>query len=205
MCTRFTPLSHTEAQSVLDSLYKTGSAHIRNQDSAGEAADAYPGTTVPLFVLGPDNKLFTQAARWRFESDHLGKLLFNTRIETACQQYHSQRGMWARAIRSGRCLIPARAFFERNASDIAFSEKTGKPTKRLYRISLVGTKAFLMAGIYDEGHFSLITTEPNSIMTPIHNRMPLVLDAGESHIWLSDNFGSLADRSNVQLTAQPAD
>lgn len=84
MCTRFTPLSHTEAQSVLDSLYKTGSAHIRNQDSAGEAADAYPGTTVPLFVLGPDNKLFTQSARWGFESDHLGKLLFNTRIETAC-------------------------------------------------------------------------------------------------------------------------
>lgn len=65
-----------------------------------------------------------------------------------------------------------------------------------------GYSAFLMAGIFSEGRFSLITTEPNSFMAPIHNRMPLVLGAGESSLWLNGRFLSLADRSHIEFSAK---
>ena len=52
-----------------------------------------------------------------------------------------------------------------------------------------------------EDQLSIVTTQPNAAVSPVHDRMPLVLGAGESSIWLGADFATLADRSAIQLTA----
>lgn len=59
-----------------------------------------------------------------------------------------------------------------------------------------------MAGIFQDGVFSVITTPPNGYMASIHDRMPLVLGKGESSIWLGSDFASLIDRSHISLVAK---
>ena len=204
MCKRFTPFSISEAQMTLDQLLETGGAHIPDEPEA-KIKDAFPGSLVPLFLPNAEGKLQMQTASWGFALDDNRKLYFNTRLETALQQYESKTGLWAKAIRHGRCLVPVHAFYENHHTDIEYSPKTGKPIHKLYRITYNNAKAFLLAGVYLDGRFSVVTTEPNNFMAPIHNRMPLVLGRGESRIWLSENFGSLADRNNIPLIASPAE
>lgn len=129
-------------------------------------------------------------------------IVFNTRIETALDQARSGRGMWAEAIEHGRCLVPARAFWEwwTTADPHAtYVDEEGRTRRRQVRYTLAGHTIFLMAGVQANGRFSIVTTTPNTDVSPIHNRMPLVLGPGESRIWLGSGWGSLADRSHIRL------
>ncbi len=202
MCMRFTPLNHAEAQAVADAFNNRAPIHLK--DSFPDLKDdVYPGRSAPLFVLKEDEKLAVQPAKWGFTLGDTRKLYFNTRLDTALQQYSTGEGMWSHAIKKGRCLVPARAFYERHQRDVYLDEKTGKPKQRLYRITYPGIKAFLMAGIIQDGLFSVVTTEPTEFMATIHNRMPLVLGPGESSIWLGPDFGTLGNREHIELSAKP--
>ena len=111
--------------------------------------------------------------------------------------------MWAKAIAEGRCLVPVRAFYESHATERVTSEKTGRPVKRQYLFRLPGARAFLLAAVREGDRFSIVTTAPNASVTPIHNRMPLVLGPGESGVWLGPKFAELADRGGVTLASEP--
>jgi putative SOS response-associated peptidase YedK len=56
-----------------------------------------------------------------------------------------------------------------------------------------------MAGVYEDGHFSVMTTAPNRWMREIHPRMPVVLRPGELDVWLRGDYPALADRQQVRL------
>lgn len=88
-------------------------------------------------------------------------------------------------------------------AETVLSEKTGKPVRRQYRFRLQHAGAFLLAGVQQEGRLSIVTTRPNAAVSSVHDRMPLVLGAGESSIWLGADFATLADRSAIQLMASP--
>ncbi len=60
----------------------------------------------------------------------------------------------------------------------------------------------MIAGIYKKDQFSMVTTEPNSIMAPIHNRMPLIITPSELRQWLFQNFTSLVNRKNIPLQVE---
>ena len=51
--------------------------------------------------------------------------------------------------------------------------------------------------------FSIVTTEPNASVAPIHDRMPLVLGPGESSMWLGEGFATLKERGSVSLVCKP--
>ena len=91
---------------------------------------------------------------------------------------------YRRPIRSQRCIIPADGFFE--------WKKEGK-AKLPHYIHLKSGDLFGFAGLYDvfkhaDGSllktFTIITTEANEIMQPIHNRMPVILPAEAEAEWL---------------------
>jgi putative SOS response-associated peptidase YedK len=48
----------------------------------------------------------------------------------------------------------------------------------------------------------MVTTDPNSDMRPIHNRMPLVIEPSELRRWLFQNFTSLINRDSISLFVQ---
>lgn len=227
MCKRFTPLSHNEAQDILDAFTEGKPIRLPDKDINDAKHDAFPGKTSPVFLSDGKGGLVLVEATWGFPTVDGKKLIFNTRLDTALRHLASGEGMWSKAIEQGRCLVPSRAFYENHKTDKRYSERSdkeqsdkqqmdklqqagklnkqqeGKLIKQQYRISLNGAKAFFMAGVFQDGRFSIVTTTPNNTMALIHDRMPLVLGPGETSIWLGQNFAMLADRSNLRLLAKP--
>jgi len=102
----------------------------------------------------------------------IGNRLINARAETA-----HQKPAFRAAFRRRRCLVPADGFYERR--------RTGSG-KQPYFFRLRDDRPFAFAGLWEswEGvdnsaveSCTLLTTEPNELMRPIHNRMPVILPA----------------------------
>ncbi len=203
MCVRFSPLTEDEARAVLGTR-GTGRHGIARVESPDPLHDARPGSQVPLFVPDGAGGLHVATLEWGFPLDGKPHAVFNTRIESALEQLRrGRRGMWARAIAEGRCLVPVRAFYESHATERVINERSGKPVRRQYRFRLPGARAFLLAAVQADGRFSVVTTAPNASVAPVHDRMPLVLGSGESAIWLDPDFARLADRSAINLESSP--
>lgn len=203
MCVKFSPLTVEEAHAVLGAR-GTGRHTIRYIEAPDPLRDARPGSQVPLFVPDGAGGFRVATLEWGFPLDGRPHAVFNTRIESALEQLRrGRRGMWAKAIAEGRCLVPVRAFYESSATERAVSERTGRPVRRQYRFRLPGARAFLLAAVQQDGRFSIVTTHPNASVVPVHDRMPLVLGPGESSVWLGPDFAELADRSRINLVSGP--
>lgn len=110
-----------------------------------------------------------------------GKRLINARGETL-----AERPAFRAAYRYRRCLIPADGFYE-------WKVLPGTRTKVPHLIRLKTHKPFVFAGLWAEWGASdgspvrsctIITTCPNALMAPIHDRMPVILGAEDYAEWL---------------------
>lgn len=89
------------------------------------------------------------------------------------------------AFRRRRCLVPADGFYE--------WKKLDAKTKRPYRITLGNGGPFAFAGLWERWTkgaepletFTIITTEPNELVRPLHNRMPVIIDPPDYETWLA--------------------
>ncbi len=98
--------------------------------------------------------------------------MFNTRTESILEKPYF-KGL----LRHKRCLIPATGFYE--------WKHVGKE-KMPYNILTTDQKIFSFAGLYDGETTSIITTEANSFMKKIHDRMPVILKPKDESIWLNE-------------------
>lgn len=107
-----------------------------------------------------------------------GKLVFNTRSETAAQKPMFADGMFQR-----RCLIPANFYFEWQRNEHG---------KTKYAISPKGSSGMLLAGIYrienQQPVFSILTREPHESIAFIHDRMPVILPVEAMRDWLNPKY-----------------
>jgi len=116
-------------------------------------------------------------------ADSIRKKTFNARAESI-----TEKPSFRSSIRSKRCLVVSRGFFE--------WQLRGK-TRIPYYVYLEDERPFAFAGIYDRwadpetgeitSTFSIITTEANPMMAKIHNtkkRMPVILPPEEEKAWL---------------------
>lgn len=163
--------------------------------------EAFPSSVVPLIVATGDGcGLAVAHMAWGYEVPWKNGPVFNTRIETALK---GDGSMWSSSFARRRCLIPAWGFYESHASETVPSERTGRLVKRQYAFEPRDGAPLVLAGIHDRGRFSLVTTEPNDAVAPVHNRMPLVLGPGEAALWLRGVYAPLLDRSAIELHAVP--
>jgi putative SOS response-associated peptidase YedK len=108
----------------------------------------------------------------------IGYKLINARAETA-----AAKPAFRDAFRRRRCLVPADGFYE--------WKKVGN-RKQPYHIRLRGGGPFALAGLWevwrrkDEAVESctVLTTEPNSVVAPLHDRMPVILQPADYDRWL---------------------
>jgi len=109
----------------------------------------------------------------------IGNRLINARAETV-----AEKPAFRATLRRRRCLVAADGFYE--------WQRTGK-RKQPYFIRLRDDRPFAFAGLWEswEGPDSsqiesctLLTTEPNELMRPIHDRMPVILPADGYQAWL---------------------
>lgn len=89
------------------------------------------------------------------------------------------------AFRNKRCLIPADGFYE--------WQKLEKGKKQPYYIRSKDEAPFAFAGLWEKWQgkdgkviesCTIITTESNELIKPIHYRMPLILKPGDYELWL---------------------
>ena len=131
----------------------------------------------PVLVIKNEGKIKTTFMSWGFISPwakypfEKGKPRpFNARSETI-ERKKFFSGSW----RHKRCLIPASGFFEKK-----------------YRIRKENYETFWLGGIWSKWSSSdgaelesccILTTKPNELVKPIHNRMPVVVPIGFEKQW----------------------
>ena len=137
-----------------------------------------PPTAPILVVRADDHDRQASIMSWGFtfrnrSGSGSSRPLFNARGETLMQ-----RPAFRSAFAERRCLIPANGFYE---------WRSDAGTKTPMWIHRTDTLPFAFAGIYNirpSEADSVITCEPNSLMSPIHNRMPVILSADQHEEWL---------------------
>ncbi len=90
------------------------------------------------------------------------------------------------AMKRRRCLVPAEWFYE--------WQKIDAKTKQPYAIAMKDDSLFAFAGLWDSWKdkvtgktletYTVITTDPNELMEPLHNRMPAILRREDYGRWL---------------------
>ena len=110
---------------------------------------------------------------------HIGNRMINARAETL-----SEKPVFRQAFQRRRCLVIADGFYE--------WRKEGK-SKTPLRIILKSGEPFAFAGLWENWKSpdgepvqscTIITTTPNGVMEPIHNRMPVILPREAEGTWL---------------------
>ncbi|QOS79683.1 SOS response-associated peptidase [Paenibacillus sp. JNUCC31] len=177
MCGRFT------ITDPIDAITNRYYASIADGFEYKPNYNAAPMQYIPTIIGSKDgNRL--GSLRWGLvptwaKDDKIGNKMINARAETL-----SEKPAFKRLIRSKRCIIPANGFYEWRKEGSA---------KQPLRILMKDDSIFSLAGLYDtwtdpDGNklstCTIITTEPNSLMEDIHNRMPVILRPEDEAKWL---------------------
>jgi putative SOS response-associated peptidase YedK len=138
----------------------------------------------------------------------------NTRLPVLGRQKHCRYAIQLRVtavfrFKRRRCLIPASGFYE---------WKTEDRLKQPYYISLKSGQMMAMGGLWEswispDGGIlrtcAIVTTGPNALMRPIHDRMPVILAPQHWQAWLSappeEVSGLLLPYSAEAMRAWPVD
>lgn len=157
-----------------------GAAHI--SDELQPSFNIAPTHDVAVVLNDDARKLISM--RWGLipasaTDPRIGSRLINARAETL-----TEKAAFKNAFRRRRCLVLADGFYE--------WQKAGR-SKTPMLIELKSNHSFGFAGLYETWTSPLgerlttctiITTEPNELVRPIHNRMPVILPKEVEDLWL---------------------
>ncbi|MBI1800376.1 MAG: SOS response-associated peptidase [Chloroflexi bacterium] len=157
-----------------------------------------------MAVIQHENRNRLDVMRWGLipvwaKDIAIGSKMINARAETL-----AEKPSFKRLLKSRRCLIVADGFYE--------WQKLGARKTPMY-IRLASHQPFAFAGLYDrwtspDGEpitsCAIITTEPNALMQPIHNRMPVIVPQDQRSLWL-DPANRHADGLLALLKPYPAE
>ena len=110
-----------------------------------------------------------------------GPPLINARAETV-----AERGLFRSALTTRRCLVPADGFYE---------WKRDGGTRWPVRFTLASGEPFAFAGLWQTwqdprgetaASCTIITTEANELLRPVHDRMPVILPRDLEPLWLEE-------------------
>lgn len=109
----------------------------------------------------------------------IGNRMINARSESV-----AEKPAYRTALRRRRCLVAADGFYE---------WQPGGQRKQPYFIHMKDDRPFGFAGLWEtwEGpensyieSCTIITTDANALMAPIHDRMPVIVDPKDYGLWL---------------------
>lgn len=120
---------------------------------------------------------------WWAQDPSIGARMANARADSAFNKPAFRDAMKAR-----RALIPVDVFYEWQAV-------AGRRAKQPWAVALRGREPFALGGLWEywrpksgegEGLFTctILTTDPNTLITPIHDRMPVIVPEDRYTTWL---------------------
>ncbi len=180
---------------------------------------APPDDAIPRYNIAPTQPILAatnDAVGGRFRFDYLlwglipswakdpsiGNRMINARAETL-----PEKPAFRNALRRRRCLIPADGFYE--------WRKEPDGTKTPMYIQMKSGEPFAFAGLWEEWHdqsgagsqvrsCTVITTTPNELMAPLHDRMPVIVPESRQRDWLDPRERSAEELADI-LAPYPAE
>ncbi|MCB0168708.1 MAG: SOS response-associated peptidase, partial [Anaerolineae bacterium] len=142
----------------------------------------------PVAVIANNDRHQVEFFQWGLipswaKDPKIGNRMINARSETL-----AEKPSFRTAYRRRRCLVLADGFYE-------WRRNPDKSKTPMY-IQLEEQAPFAFAGLWEVWHSpqddtilscTILTTEPNDLMTTIHNRMPVILPRDAYAQWLDPN------------------
>lgn len=177
MCGRFTL---TVSASVLAGLFD-----LDEPPNYRPRFNIAPTQVVPVVRSGSGGEREWALCRWGLipswaKESKIGARMINARSETA-----ASKPSFRKALSDRRCLIPTDGFFE--------WAKTPEG-KQPFHIRFSDRRAFAFGGMWERwpqpsgeviDSFTILTTSPNAVAAPIHDRMPVILAPEVWKEWLT--------------------
>jgi putative SOS response-associated peptidase YedK len=151
--------------------------------------NAAPTQDIAVVRHDPESKARTlDTLRWGLipfwaKEAKVGYTMINAKAETV-----AEKPAYRDAFKSRRCLIPADGFYE--------WKKLDAKTKQPYAFVMNDRSLFGFAGLWDRWtdkasgevirSFTIITTTPNDVCAPIHDRMPVIIEPQNYAKWLGE-------------------
>lgn len=129
----------------------------------------------------------------------MGARLINARSETV-----REKPAFRQAFKQRRCILPADGFYE-------WQRTEGRKQPFFFRMR--DESPFGFAGLWEqwkgeEGHVinscTILTTEANEVLRPVHDRMPVILHPDDYSLWLDHDVRKLEMVEDL-LRPYPAD
>lgn len=163
-----------EMRQIIDEINR------KHGDEGVKTGEIYPTNRAPVQIAS-GTRMESDAMRWGFPRWQGNGVVINARSETA-----AEKTMFRKSLMERRAVIPTTGFYE-------WTHVEGKKSKDKFLFRKNGEKTLYLAGMFNlftqedgtkEARFTILTTNANESMSPFHDRMPVILDAGEREEWL---------------------
>lgn len=160
-----------------------------------------PGQSVLAVAVGRTRERSVAMLKWGLiphwaKDEKIGYKMINARSETVWD-----KPAFRRAVKSQRCLIPVSGFFE--------WDKTNE-SKQPYYLFHGNRELFSLAGLWEIWKktesdrvihtCTVLTTTANSLIQPIHDRMPVIIEPEDYDLWLES---PPEDRKRLESLCSP--
>jgi putative SOS response-associated peptidase YedK len=157
----------------------------------------------PVAVIVEDGKRKIVSLQWGLiphwaKDEKIANKLINARAETI-----AEKPSFRNSFKKFRCLIIADGFYEWQGAGLK---------KRPFFIFMKDGKPFGMAGLYDrwiDPHgktvvtCTIVTTDANEFMKPIHHRMPVIIAPADYDQWLNPSFNDIVKLGRLLKPCNP--
>ena len=175
MCGRYTLFTSEEYAEIREIIAEAGR---KRPDAEIKTGEIFPTNTVPVLVAGRGGPE-PYPIKWGFPGFRGNNVIINARAETA-----QVKPLFRKSLYTKRCIIPSTGFYEWDKD------------KRKFKFNLPESGVLYMAGLYNEFNgeprFLILTTAANPSVSPIHHRMPVILQKEECILWAEHTEKALA-------------
>lgn len=173
MCGRylFDPLTGEldEYWQIIADVAKKQEKYKEQEIATGEV---FPSNNVLTLGANKNNEVVPGITKWGFEGFKKGQLFINARSESV-----EEKKTFSKHFRERRIVFPMNGFYEWNSDKKKF-------------LFTGNNEVIYVAGFYrmheNVAESIIMTTEPNTVVSPIHDRMPLIIDKSDINNWVLD-------------------
>lgn len=134
--------------------------------------EVFPSNNVLTLGANKNNEVVPGVTKWGFEGFKKGQLFINARSESV-----EEKKTFSKHFRERRIVFPMNGFYEWNSDKKKF-------------LFTGNNEVIYVAGFYriheNVAESIIMTTEPNAAVSPIHDRMPLIIEKSDIDKWVLD-------------------
>lgn len=160
----------------LDEYWQIIADVVKKQEKYKEqeiaTGEVFPSNNVLTLGANKNNEVVPGITKWGFEGFKKGQLFINARSESV-----EEKKTFSKHFRERRIVFPMNGFYEWDSDKKKF-------------LFTGNNEVIYVAGFYriheNVAESIIMTTEPNAAVSPIHDRMPLIIEKNDLDKWVLD-------------------